>query len=169
MWPRSPHGLQRDGVDFVTGVNCAFGQDLGAQASAMAQALDKLLAGQALEMFAGLAEANTTDADVADCELAADQMIEGDAAGDDVAAGVAGSEVDAVVAVEGFEGFSLDESEFEVGLGLEECALLEGIAVAIESDAGNRLDGADGVGGTGGFGSDVNGFDDSVGHGVIRS
>ena len=68
-------------------------------------------------------------------------MIEGEVAGDDVAARVAGSEIDAVVAVEGFDGLSLDESEFEVGLGLEECALLEGIAVAIESDAGNRLDG----------------------------
>jgi hypothetical protein len=69
------HRFGGDGCYGVTGLDFAFGQDLGAEASTMAESFDYRLVGQALEMVARFAEADAADADGADGEFAVYEMI----------------------------------------------------------------------------------------------
>jgi len=64
----------------------AFGEDLGAEAAAVDEALLDLVVGEAGEVVAGLVEAEAQQGHFSDAELLPYEMVQGDAAGDDVAA-----------------------------------------------------------------------------------
>ena len=84
---------------------------------------------------AWLAKLHAAQTNFADGELPADQVIERDTAGDDVAARVGGLQFDFVVALDSFDGFGFDERDVVAGAGFPE------IPVAFETAPGNGADG----------------------------
>src|SRR5688572_9477602 len=74
-------------------------------------ALDAFLR-ELFEMAAGLAQPNAFDAHVSSDEFAPDQVIQRDAAGDDVASRSARRKGDGVLALQGFDGFGFNERDF---------------------------------------------------------
>ena len=85
---------------WVTDSDRAFRQDLRAQSAAMAQALDDLASGQALQVIAWLAQANAAGFHIANLEIASHQMIQRHAARDQVAPRLARSQFDVVLALQ---------------------------------------------------------------------
>ena len=111
-----------------------FGENLGPQASSMHEAFFDAGDGEAFEVTAGFAEPQTAQAHLADLELLADQVIEGDPGRDQVPARLARRDLDLIVSRQGGEGFFLDESHLAVALSrLAEGAALLVIAIAFEA------------------------------------
>ena len=69
----------------------------------MHQAGEDLLVGQPRQVRAGLAEAEPAQRHLAHPELSPHQVIEGDAAGDDISAGIAGAKLDLLVSGHGLD------------------------------------------------------------------
>src|SRR2546421_51652 len=89
-------------------------------------------------MIARFTEANATNANFADKKFPAHQMIQGHIASHDVAAGVPGNKFDGILTLQSFNRLRLNQREFEVRLGLEECALLKGVPISFEPDTWNE-------------------------------
>ena len=110
----------------------ALRQDLRPQPAAMAQSLDDLASGQALQMTARLAQANAADLHFADLEIPSHQMIQRDVRVSPGCAAPRPERVHVVVALESFDGFGFDQRQFEVGFRLEESSLAQGVAVTFQ-------------------------------------
>ena len=74
----------------------------------MDQPLLHLLVGQAGQVVAGLVEAQAAQHHLADAELAAHQVVQRDAAGDDVAAGLSRVDLEVVISLQRLDGLKLD-------------------------------------------------------------
>ena len=70
-------------------------------------------------MIAGLAQTNAVGFHFANLEIASHQMIQRDAARDQVAPRLAGREFHVVVALEGFDRFGFDQVSSKSGSGLK--------------------------------------------------
>jgi len=79
------------------------------------EALLDLVVGEAGQVVAGLVEADSAQCHFSDLELSADEVVEGDVAGDDVAAGVAGAELELVVTLQRLDRLDLDKGDLAVG------------------------------------------------------
>ena len=115
---------------------------MSAQSSPVNEPLLDAGHGQFLEMPARFAETNGTEPHLAHQKLLADQMAQGDASGDKIAAGLSLFDADIVVAGQRLDRFGFDESHLAVGLSrLAEGPLMGELAVALESAArdGQRL------------------------------
>src|SRR5258708_4747408 len=104
----------------------------------MTQALDHRLPGDCFQVAARLTQANAANLYRADAEFPPDQMIEWNSAGDQIAPGFARSHHEFVLAQDSFDGFGLDQGEFELGLRLVERAGLQSVAIAFQANSGNR-------------------------------
>src|SRR3954454_23844751 len=139
-------------------------QHVGAQPAAVDQVAEDARVGEALEVRARLAEAAADALGLADAEAPADERVEVDAAGDDVAARLGGREAELV------DDLGLDQRQVvAVGVGVGERALVLEVAVALEAAAGvgvGLLDQLDrGLGG----GSDGDRLDGPRGAPVVRA
>ena len=83
----------------------ALGQDLGAEAAAMSQSFEHWTARQPLQVVTGFAQPYAADLYLANLEFVANQMIERDAARDQITACFSGRDVYAVIALECFDSF----------------------------------------------------------------
>src|SRR5919198_5034493 len=95
--------------DRVAGADPSAAEHVCAQAAAVDQTSLHILADEPGEIAAGLAGAHAAEGDPADPELAADEVVERDAAGNDVAARLSRRDCDAVLRVQRAERFELDE------------------------------------------------------------
>jgi hypothetical protein len=95
--------------DRVADLNYSTGHDFGAQPAAMNQTAHHTLSGQFLQMRAWLAQARAPQDDLADAEFSFDEMIQRDAARDDIAARMTWSHVDVVIPFERLDGFDFDQ------------------------------------------------------------
>jgi len=95
----------------VSDMDHAAGQDLRVQTSPVDQGLPDTLPAQPLYMRAGLAELGGAEPDFSDRELFAHKVIKRYSACNDIAPGLSGGKLDAVVALHGFNRFDLDESD----------------------------------------------------------
>src|SRR5256886_13274275 len=91
-------------------------------------------------------------------------MIEWDAARDEITASFAGGDIYAVIALERFESFRFNQSQFEIGERFEKGSLTLGIAITFQPDARDGLRLIDGLDRRLGSGSDVDGFNGSGPH-----
>src|SRR5437879_8715901 len=103
----------------------------------MAQAFDYGTSRESLQMVARLAKAYAAKLYRPDAELAADQMIQGNASGHHVTSRLAGSEFDAVLLPERLDSLSFDQGQFKVRFRLVEGSLAVGVAVAFQADTGS--------------------------------
>jgi hypothetical protein len=127
--------------DRVTDRDDAFGEDLGAQTTAVDQAGQDAGVGEAGEMLAGLAETHPTQADWTNLELLSDELVEGHAEGDDVAARFGGGEMKSMVIFKGLQGLNLDQGDISTGsAALSRCAWWTKIAVALQTQTGDNSD-----------------------------
>src|SRR5256885_15318291 len=104
----------------------------------MEQTLDHVLANDPLQVIAGFAQANAANANIANHELPAHQMIQRYVASDNIAASIARGKLDVVFALQRLNRLRLDQREFECRLGLVEGALLEGVTISFEPHTGNQ-------------------------------
>jgi len=112
----------------------AVGEDVGAEPATMNEGPKKAGPVKPFEVGAGFGEALTTAEDVADVEVASDEGVEVNAAGEDVAAG-AGEVVRGISLGEYFDDFGGDQGEVvagSVGAAGAERAGVGGVAVALE-------------------------------------
>src|SRR5258708_12643776 len=116
----------------------AFCQNLSPQSSTVQQALDYGLPRHFLQVSAGLAQADASNAHIPDGELFAHQMVQRDVARHDVAARFAGSKLDLIVPLQGFNRLHLNQREFEIRLGLVERAQLQPLAITVNARARHR-------------------------------
>jgi hypothetical protein len=84
-------------------------KDLRAQSTAMQQTFDDLLSGEALQVTAWLAQTDAVGFDVADLEIASDQVVQCDPARDQIAARLGGREFHVVVTLQRFDSFGFDQ------------------------------------------------------------
>src|SRR5207247_11220256 len=105
------------GFDRVSHADRSLTHDLGPKAAPVDQSALHSCPRQLLEVRARFAKADAAQGDASDLEFAADQMVERNAARDDVAAAVARLEIDPVMALQGFKGLDFDEPQFAVGAG----------------------------------------------------
>src|SRR2546423_1238925 len=96
-------------------MNRAWGQDLCAEAAPMTQSFEHRTTRQPLQVIAGLAQAYAADLHFSNLEFVANQMIERHAASDQIAASFSRSDVYAVIALECFDRFRFNQSQFEIG------------------------------------------------------
>jgi hypothetical protein len=82
----------------VADPNDTAADDLGTQAAAMDQAAQRALATEFFQVGAGIAEARTAKRHCADGKLPLDEMIQGHAAGDEIAPRLSRSDFDASIA-----------------------------------------------------------------------
>ena len=109
-------------------------EDVGAQPAAVDEVAQDARVGEALEVGARLAQAAADALGLADAEAPADERVEVDAAGDDVAARLGGREPELV------DDLALDQRQVvAVGVGVGERALVREVAVALEAAAGVGL------------------------------
>ena len=99
----------------------------------MAQPFDDWPSGQALQVIARLAQTNAVGLHIANLEILPHQMIERDAARDQVAPRFARRKIDVVVALERFDRFGFDQRQFEVGFRLGESSLAQSVAVSFQA------------------------------------
>src|SRR5882672_1733107 len=104
----------------------------------MTQSLNQLLARHSLQVIARFAQTNAADAYISDDEFLAHQVVQWHIARHNVAASLAWSELDIVLAPQRFNRLRLDQREFEVRFGLEECALFKGVTISFQPDAGSQ-------------------------------
>jgi len=117
----------------------ALGQDLRAEAAAMMQSLEQRATRQPLQVITRFAQAYAADFYLADLEFVTNQVIERHAAGDQITAGFAGGDVYAVIALECFDRFRFNQSQFEIGERFEKRSLTLGIAITFQSYSRNSL------------------------------
>ncbi|CAL9344427.1 hypothetical protein SUDANB176_00338 [Streptomyces sp. enrichment culture] len=143
------HGLRRvHRADRVAGADGAAGHDGGPQSAAVHESPQDAGAGELFQPGAGFAQGGGEEADVrADGEQPVRDPVQGQAAADDVAARLAGCQMDAVIVVEGLERLErLDGDERHVAGG---AATAGGgwcggeVAVTAQSAAHDVLDGQD--------------------------
>src|SRR5690349_6065580 len=103
----------------------------------MGQALDDLVFGQGLEVFAGLAQANAADFYTADLKLLPDQVIKRHTARDDVPTCFTGSDFEMVFSLESLDRFSLDQGKFAIRQRFRKSSLTQGVAVALQPNSRN--------------------------------
>src|SRR3990172_4302407 len=141
----------------------AAADDVGAEAAAVDQPLLHLLVGQARQVVAGLVQAHPAQADLADAELAAHQVVQRDAASDDVAAGLPRLDLHLVVALQRLDRLQLDERDLAAAAGRAgPAALAVEVAVALKTPPGDGARLFDGDGRLGGDRCDVYGVDRAV-------
>src|SRR5258706_15861838 len=160
--PRRAASLRE--CDLVAYAYRAFRQNLSPQSSAVQQALDHRLTRHFLQVSAGLAQADASNAYIADGELFAHQMVQRDVARHDVAARFAGSKLDLIVPLQGFNRLRLNQREFEIRLGLVERAQLQRVAITVKARARNRRRVGNRLRWSFGSGGDMNRFHRSVRH-----
>ena len=125
------HGATLPRHDLVADADRAVGQDVRAQPAAMDEVAEDPRVGEALELGAGLAQAAADALGLSDAEAAADERVEVDAAGDDVAAGLGGRQAELV------DDLGLDQRQVvAVGVRVGEGAGGLVVAVADEPAAG---------------------------------
>ena len=93
--PGCAHGLVA-GLDGAAGDDFSVAEDVGAKATAVDQRAEGALGGEPLQVGAGLTESLPEALDVTDLEAPADERVEVDATGDDVASCLGVSETVAV-------------------------------------------------------------------------
>src|SRR3990170_9001869 len=150
---------------FVPDADDAAADDVGAEAAAVDQPLLHLLVGQAGQVVAGLVEAQAAQDDLAGAELAAHQVVQRHAAGDDVAAGLPRLDLQLVVPLQRLDRLKLDQRYLaarprRLGVG----AVAAEVAVARKAPPGDGADLLDGDGRLAGDRGDVYGVDGAVGH-----
>lgn len=110
--------------------------------------LQDAVARERLQVFAGFAEADAAQKRLAHAKIAANKMIERDAAGDDVAAHFPGRECRAEFGVQRIDRFAFDESHMAALAGrVGERSVVCGVAVAFEAlprNAARRVHGLHG-------------------------
>src|SRR5881296_501741 len=131
-------------------------QHIGPDAGAVHQRLQDRLADQLLKVLARFAQLHAAGEDVADPELFADQLVEADSAGGDVAPRFARREHDAVVARQVFDALRLDQGQVAARLVL---AVLAVVPVPREADPRQRFHGRDGSDRSAGGAGDVDALD----------
>src|SRR5688572_3792403 len=98
----------------------------------MEERLEHARSGERFEVLAGLAETVAEEPDAADRELAADPVVQRDAARDEVAARVGRGQRDAGLPRDGLHGLLLDERRLVLGLArLEGYRVVGEVAVAL--------------------------------------
>ena len=102
-------------ANFVTHVDCAFGEDLRAQSAAMREPSNHIAPGQPLQVLAGLAQTNAANLDVTNLELAAYKVIERHTASNHVSACLTRSQFKVVFLFEGLNRFGLDQRKLAIG------------------------------------------------------
>lgn len=117
-------------ADDVADGNLPAGTDVGAQATERARTR------QLLKVVAGRAEANAAALDLADAEALADERLQADAAGDDVAAALARREGDAGP-FELLQVFHVNEGQLAAVASVGVEAGTEGVAIAFEPRSGD--------------------------------
>src|SRR5215475_6256898 len=90
-------------------------------------------------MAARLTQANTANSYRTDGEFSTNQVIERHVASHYVAPSVAGCHRNLVLAKDRFDGFRFDQRQFELRLWLVERSSLQCVAVALQSDSGDRF------------------------------
>jgi hypothetical protein len=123
----------------IANPNEALRENLRSQPAPMPEGLDDWHARQRLEMTARFAQPNASYLHAADQEFSTHQVIERDAAGHNIPPRRSRSESHSVLALRGFDGFGLDECQFEIRFRFEESALLQEIAVPGQAQTGNGL------------------------------
>src|SRR5258708_915981 len=83
-------------------------------------------------MVARLAQTNAANLYRSNAEFTANQVIQGNASGHDIASRLAGSEFHAVLPLERFDRLGFDQGQLEVRFGFEERPLPVGVAVPFE-------------------------------------
>lgn len=97
-------------------------------------------------MAAWLAQPYSANSNFTDLKLSSDQVIERYSGGDEVAAGVSGSKIDFIIALQSFQSFGFNQGQFEVRLWFEERALTQSVTIALEAHSWDCQDLLDGVG-----------------------
>ena len=128
-------------ADGISNADAAGREDVGAQAASVDHRAQQGGAGEALQVRAGFAQPSADAAGGPDLELLADECVEVDAAGHDVATRVDRRQMEVVVA-ERVEDFRFDERQLlSVLLARGERACAVEVAVADDATAGAQLDG----------------------------
>src|SRR5712691_6120984 len=121
----------------VADADCPLRQDLRAQAAPMSEAADDLTSGHPLQVIAGLAQTNAANFHDTNLELSPHKMIERHTTRDHVASRLARSKFEVVLALEGFDGFGLDQRKLTIGQGFRKGSQTQSIAVAFQPNSGN--------------------------------
>jgi hypothetical protein len=116
-------------LEWVSDRDRATGDDVRAQAAAVNEVFDDAGASHLLQVQAWLADLSTDALHLADVEALADQVVEPDAAGHDLASGLRASEADVL------EHLGFDKGQRLAGLG----AVGEELPVALQALAGDRV------------------------------
>ena len=104
----------------------------------MNQTAHHTLSGQFFQMGARFAQTHTAQDDFSDGKFSPDEMIEGDAARDHVAAGKTGSHVEVVFSFQRFDRFDLDQSHVASCAGIVRISSeLAEVAVTFQAAASN--------------------------------
>ena len=96
----------------------------------MMQSFEQGATCQPLQVVTGFAQAYAADLDLTNLEFVADQVIERNAASDQITASFSGRDVYAVIALECFDRFRFNQSQFEIRERLVEGSLTLSIAIA---------------------------------------
>src|SRR5437016_14495157 len=104
------------GFDRVSHADRSLTHDLGPKAAPVDQSALHSCPRQLLEVRARFAKADAAQGDASDFEFTAEQMIERNAARDDVVAAVSRPEVNPVITLQAFQGLDLLEFQFVDGL-----------------------------------------------------
>ena len=97
--------------------------------------------GERGEVGAGLGQAHAAQAGAADRELPSDEVVQGDAAGEDVAAGVGRPHLEVVVAAQGLDRLGLDQRDLAARpRRLRPLARAGRVPVAVDADPGDERD-----------------------------
>src|SRR3990172_9168088 len=159
--PRGRYRLLRPYL--IPNADDAPGDDVGAEAAAVDQPLLHLLVGQAGQVVTGFVQAHPAQPHVADAELAAHQVVQRHAAGDDVAAGLAGLNPRVVIPFQRLDRLKVDGRYLGAGAGrARPAALAVEVTVAFESFAGDGEGLVDADGRLAGDRGDVYGVDGAV-------
>ena len=125
----------------ITDVNRTAADDLGTQPAAMNQPAQRTVFGQSLQVRARLAKSCPAETHSTDEKLPFDQVIERNVVRHDIAAQVTGHDIDAVVALEAFDGFDLDQCHMTAATWIMRIGADAGeISITFESPPGDRFD-----------------------------
>ena len=143
----------------------AWGKNLSTEAAAVKQTFDYFEASDRFQVTARFAQPDTTDSDLSYPELRPHKMVERHTASDEVASGIARGHFDTVIPLQRLDRFCLDKGEFIIRLRLEEGALAQSIAVALEAHTRSGDNAGDSPHRVFGFFRDMDRFDRSLPHG----
>jgi hypothetical protein len=136
--------------------------DVRTQAGAVDHPAQHTRLRERLQVVAGLAELDAHALGLADRETPTDERVEVDAAGGDVAARLARCELDTVLTRQPLDRLGLDQCQITADAIVLVVAAAVGVAIAVETDAGDGVDGFDGLDRCPGSGGDVDVLDDGV-------